>query len=224
MLPPHAFHHVEVDFSKTYERYVVNFKAAVLPHEARKVLDRMYEDGNFFGRFYKGEGIPSSVVESLMHMQEVENLEGEEADGYILYLLAVVLLRLSVNAPLPYDEKKQVLGARVIRYLNAHLTEDANLENLAKLFFVSKYHLCRAFKEHNGVSVVQYLTEKRVMYAKHLLEQGETAAIAASKAGFGDYSSFYRAHRRICGIAPKDDKVVAVGYPNRGMKGEKSSD
>ena len=33
------------------------------------------------------------------------------------------------------------------------LLDDSNLDKLAKRFFVSKYHLCRAFKKHNGISV-----------------------------------------------------------------------
>ena len=111
------------------------------------------------------------------------------------------------------------MGSRVVRYLNVHLTEDISLDALAKSFYVSKFHLCRAFKEHNGVSVLQYITEKRVMYARRLVERGETAVSAAAKAGFGDYSSFYRAHRRICGSAPRSNKKLFASNPSFGMKG-----
>jgi AraC-like DNA-binding protein len=73
---------------------------------------------------------------------------------------------------------------------------------LAKRFFVSKYYLCRAFKKHNGISVHGYVNQKRVMYAKQLIESGETASSAAYRVGFGDYSAFYRAYVKIVGRSP----------------------
>ena len=94
------------------------------------------------------------------------------------------------------------LGARVIRYLNENITRDVSLDSLAKRFFVSKYYLCRAFKKHNGISVHGYINQKRVMYAKQLIESGETASGAAYKVGFGDYSAFYRAYVKLVGKAP----------------------
>ncbi len=219
LMPPHAFHYVKIDFSKPYERYIVNFKESALPIEVRDALDRMFEDMDRYGRFYGGADIPAGVVPALLCMEETHRLSAEDARCYAVSLLSAILLRLSLDAPVLPVKEQNALGARVVRYLNAHLTEDVSLDVLAKNFFVSKFHLCRAFKEHNGVSVLQYLTEKRVMYAKHLVEQGEAANHAAAKAGFGDYSSFYRAHRRICGKAPRESKHTPVSSPNYGMKG-----
>ena len=219
IFPPHAFHYVEVKNDKPYERYVINFKESVVPHRVQETLMRMYSDNNCFGRFYDGDSIPDSVVCSLRDMQEVIEIGEEEKLCYMVSLLSSIVLRLSVNETATQSVEKKALGARAIRYLNFHLTENISLEELARYFFVSKFHLCRAFKEYNGVSVLQYITEKRVMYAKRLVELGETAVSAAAKAGFGDYSSFYRAHRRICGVAPRSDKNVSVSY-HYGMKGE----
>lgn len=219
LMPPHAFHHVKIDFSKPYERYIVNFKGSALPIEVRDALDRMFEDMDRYGRFYGGADIPEGVVPALLCMEETPRLSAEDAKCYVVSLLSSILLRLSLDAPALPAGEQSALGARVVRYLNAHLTEDISLDVLAKNFFVSKFHLCRAFKEHNGVSVLQYLTEKRVMYAKHLVELGEAANHAAAKAGFGDYSSFYRAHRRICGTAPRESKHTPASLANYGMKG-----
>jgi AraC-like DNA-binding protein len=46
------------------------------------------------------------------------------------------------------------------------------------------------------------------MYAKQLIESGETASGAAYKVGFGDYSAFYRAYVRIIGKAPTQDGEI----------------
>jgi AraC-like DNA-binding protein len=43
------------------------------------------------------------------------------------------------------------------------------------------------------------------MYAKQLIESGETASGAAYKVGFGDYSAFYRAYVKILGAPPTSE-------------------
>ena len=94
------------------------------------------------------------------------------------------------------------LGARVLKYVNEFLVRDLSLDVIAKRFFVSKFYLCRAFKKYTGASIHSYVTHKRVVYAKHLIESGETASGAAYKVGFGDYSAFYRAYVKIFGKPP----------------------
>ena len=45
------------------------------------------------------------------------------------------------------------------------------------------------------------------MYAKQLIDAGETAQSAAFKVGFGDYSAFYRAYIRIVGKSPRAEQI-----------------
>ena len=109
-------------------------------------------------------------------------------------------MSVATRESIPRDEGE--LGARVIKYLNEHIDKDVSLDKLAKRFFVSKYYLCRAFKKHNGISIHGYVNHKRVMYAKQLIESGETASAAAYRVGFGDYSAFYRAYIKLIGRSP----------------------
>ena len=119
------------------------------------------------------------TLEYLKHMSGAGEMLGEQSVEYVIGLV-------KDNS----DESPE------------NLSRDVSLDTLARRFFVSKYYLCRAFKKHNGVSVHGYINHKRVMYAKQLIEQGETASGAAYKVGFGDYSAFYRAYVKIIGKAP----------------------
>jgi AraC-like DNA-binding protein len=129
-------------------------------------------------------------------------LPENEKSVYVKTLLSELIVFLSVSSGEQIQINEGELGARVIRYLNENLTRDMNLDTIARRFFVSKYYLCRAFKKHNGVSVHGYINHKRIMYAKQLIEQGDTASGAAYKVGFGDYSAFYRAYVKIIGKSP----------------------
>ena len=85
-----------------------------------------------------------------------------------------------------------------------HIDTNETLDDLARRFLVSKFYMCRSFKEHNGISIHGYLTRKRIMIAKSKIESGVPAVTAAAEVGFGDYSAFFRAYRRIVGHSPRE--------------------
>ena len=117
---------------------------------------------------------------------------------------------VSVVESLIDEYQKYALDDLAVKYLNEHIDRDVSLDKLAKKFYVSKYYLCRAFKKHNGISVHGYINQKRVMYAKQLIESGETASAAAYRVGFGDYSAFYRAYVKIVGRAPTSQQTEVI--------------
>lgn len=91
----------------------------------------------------------------------------------------------------------------VIAFLNNHYTDSISLDDLEKQFFISKYHLCRLFHQNTGLTIHQYLTRKRLTLAGELTSDGKSLSEAAILAGFGDYSSFYRAYKKEYGQKPR---------------------
>ena len=73
---------------------------------------------------------------------------------------------------------------------------------MSKDLFISKYYLCHLFKLETGISIYQYLTIKRIYYANQLLNTGIPATEACFKAGFNDYSTFYRAYKKVLKKSP----------------------
>ncbi|MDO4291971.1 MAG: AraC family transcriptional regulator [Eubacteriales bacterium] len=92
----------------------------------------------------------------------------------------------------------------VVFYINTHLREDLTLDTLARQFFVSKFYLSRLFKECMGISLHQYILNKRLLLAKRLLSGGMEPYLVCGEAGFGDYSHFSRSFKRYFGIAPRE--------------------
>ena len=206
LLHPHAFHYVEVESDRLYDRYVIHFKEQALLSEAQELLRNFEGEHMGYGHFYSESRLSSVALRGFAGIDEINSFGDEEAELLARTLLTEIVFWLAAASPERQIDCGEPLGLQVIRYLNNHLTEQNSLDELARRFFVSKFYLCRAFREHNGVSVLQYLTEKRIILAKQLLEAGETAVSAAVKAGFGDYSSFYRAYKKILGTSPKDNK------------------
>lgn len=92
----------------------------------------------------------------------------------------------------------------VITYINNHFTEEITLDILCGNFFISKYHLCHIFKEATGLTVQEYVRQKRLTLVDELKKEGKTLTEAALTAGFGDYSSFYRAYIKRYKTSPKN--------------------
>lgn len=92
---------------------------------------------------------------------------------------------------------------RVIRYINKNLTRPISLDDICDTFYLSKTQLCRLFKDATGTTVWKYITTKRLVRARQLIEAGENPThIYASQCGFSNYSSFYRAYVKHFGCAP----------------------
>ena len=202
IFPPLVYHCVSVDVGTVYERSVLHFDEKDVECLGKEIIDAFNGAEDGAGVFYSAESISDSVTSIFEKLEASESLPEYERCIFMRLLTSELLLLLSVAKKEKglFDEGE--LGARVIKYLNEHIDKDISLDKLAKRFFVSKYYLCRAFKKHNGISVHGYINQKRVMYAKQLIESGETASGAAYRVGFGDYSAFYRAYVKLVGRSP----------------------
>lgn len=92
----------------------------------------------------------------------------------------------------------------VLQYINRHLTDKLTLLSLEKEFHLSKYHIAHSFKEKTGLTIMEYITKKRLVLAKEMILDGVSLNEAAEKVGFSDYSNFYRSFKKAMGFSPKD--------------------
>ncbi len=93
----------------------------------------------------------------------------------------------------------------IILFINEKIGEKISLDIVAEHFFMSKSHLCHLFKEHTGLTVNQYIKQKRFIRVKELRAEGLSLTDACMKAGFGTYSNFYKMYLNEMGRAPSED-------------------
>ena len=91
---------------------------------------------------------------------------------------------------------------QIIRYIDGHLTEDLDIDQLAQHFFISKFHMMRLFRQEMGTTIHLYITQKRLMLARALIDGGMRATEACYRSGFRSYSSFTRACAKHFGATP----------------------
>lgn len=73
---------------------------------------------------------------------------------------------------------------QIIDFINEHLTEDITIDRLSEEFFISRYYLMHFFKEQTGYTIGNYITEKRLLLAKNLVQNGMPITQACYQSGF----------------------------------------
>lgn len=100
----------------------------------------------------------------------------------------------------PSAAERSVERARA--YLDVHLEETVTLERLARVAFLSPYHLQRAFKRHVGLSPKRYVEMKRAERLKERLREGGTVSKAMIDAGYSSSSRVYERAPSQLGMTP----------------------
>lgn len=126
--------------------------------------------------------------------------------AYLIPVLYELAGRRGQNAVTVSTRPHDPLVTDIIGYINSHLTEEFDLDELSRRFFFSKSHINKVFRAETGSSVWDYVVVKRLHLARSLLHSGVSATGAAARSGFSDYSSFFRLYRRRFGVSPAKDK------------------
>lgn len=92
---------------------------------------------------------------------------------------------------------------RVLEFIEANLTTEIELADLASVAGSSRFHFCRAFREATGLPPYRYVLRRRIEFAKALL-LGEKLSIGqiAGACGFNSRSQFAAMFRREFGTSP----------------------
>ena len=90
-----------------------------------------------------------------------------------------------------------------VKYIEEHLTERLNLNQVAEHIGLSTNYLSSLFKKEMGISFVDYVAEKRVEKAEELLKNTDMKTWeVAERTGFVDESYFSKTFKRITGKRP----------------------
>ncbi|MEW6492616.1 MAG: AraC family transcriptional regulator [Cyanobacteriota bacterium] len=126
-----------------------------------------------------------------------------EQDSFLLHLFTHLIANYAQNRP-SLSPLRSVRPAvmRVRDFLHAHYTLNVSLEELANVAQLSRFHLCRSFRQEIGVSPHAYQTQVRIAHAKRLLARGMAIAQVASDTGFCDQSHLGGHFKRLVGVTP----------------------
>lgn len=107
---------------------------------------------------------------------------------------------------LPDDTPAGLL--RSLHYIKTNFSDQLTIDHLAAQAGISKYHFCRKFKKHTGMTPMHFVTLMRVEKAKGLLERKIPVSAVAYKVGFNDLGNFIRSFKKVTGQTPSAFKKI----------------
>lgn len=91
---------------------------------------------------------------------------------------------------------------QIIAYINAHLTEQITLDDIASHFYMNKDYLARLFKKHTHTTIGNFISIQKINIAQSLLAKGASVAEVQEETGFSSYAYFFRFFKKMTGISP----------------------
>lgn len=102
-----------------------------------------------------------------------------------------------------HSDPEVVIKAR--QYVSAHLADRIDLADVSQHVGMSQYHFCKVFKQATGLTFKQYLTRRRVEWAKCRLRKPDARVTeVAYDVGFGSLSQFNRSFQQVLGSSPTE--------------------
>ena len=203
VMRPAESHYVELTADEPYERVVINFRL--------DAFDGIDPEGTLTKAIMEREAGRHNQYKSFSFnggscMQYWQTMMSETGDAYINLLSGLISLLREMHdifyQQAEKDTAKDMLEYQIVQYINSHLAGPLTLEEICDHFFISKAQLCRLFRKTTATTVWQYITVKRLVMARKMLEDGSTPTKIYTQCGFNDYSTFYRAYMKHYGCPP----------------------
>jgi len=112
--------------------------------------------------------------------------------------------RKAPTQPSTLSQKKWI---PVKEYIDNNFLREIRLDDLSDQFHINKFHLARKFKEAYGVTINQYIIDKRIAAAKELLRFSDLSITEISgESGFKAIAYFTRVFKAVEGVSPSKFK------------------
>ena len=200
LVPSNSFHGWKPLSSRLYHRVSIVFKDSLFDNTEKKHFTKLFTDGP---RFFPNTSCRdiNFHIRALVDCKEMEHsLRDIVLKSRLISLLSEIFRLPSGNAFEQTSKDKRIL--MILKHLEENLTENLSLEDIANRFSISKNYLNLLFRQTTGTTVSNYIRIKRLGLARQEIVLGLKAQEAAYKAGFNDYSNFFRAYKAFYGSLP----------------------
>jgi len=209
LLDAHSIHRPELDPDTAYERIILYISPEYLRQQSTPEcsLQSVFSGKNGHVLRLSQEGRQKIFRLASRLEQDLErDAFGREilSSADLLHLLVEIgrnRERPETSGPSPVMPRSERI-VEILRYIDEHLSEDLDAEVIAKAFFISKFHMMRLFRRETGTTVHLYITQKRLVKARELMDAGMRATEACYRCGWRSYSSFTRAYGKHLGTTP----------------------
>lgn len=133
---------------------------------------------------------------------EADEIQQIEMQLSILQLLTrLYSAGKSMNTTESYDSDPFI--RKICFYIHENLGEKLTYDTIMETCSVSRYQLGEIFRHSTGMTLTEYIIQKRLIRVSELVFDGMKLENAAFSAGFNNYSHFYKMFIKYKGVSPK---------------------
>jgi len=188
-----TYHYTMPDVPEIYDRSKLNLSSC----ELNRILDLLGENNRF--KSFANKAIVYAEIDE-KDQKELERIFNEfsicntddERELLMFSCCAKLLFYLDKYSKASTSSVTGTMG-KAIDYINKNISLDVNIESICAAVNISKYHFCRQFKKHTGMTVMKYILKTRIILAKNDLKKTHLSISEISeKYGFSSVSYFSR--------------------------------
>lgn len=190
-------YHIVTGNNSRYHRLVLTFSPESVPEA---VYDRFLSSVQTNAMFEA-----ESISRLLIKFGTVLEQDDQTFAPLLQAMLTEALYSLAFENTTPVaenDNKRSHRLKQIISFVDRNLHREITLEDIAAQLYMSQSALCHMFREEMNISLKQYILQKKMMYAKSLLQKGTAPGIAATLCGYKNYASFYKIFQKVTGQTP----------------------
>ncbi len=197
---PRTFHYLIPQDNTEYERCVVQFSEDAIPDELQGLADTAAEIRNL------PKGNP--LRRAFDRVQEAQTFVTKAELTLLtrnLIIEVLIALKYAPADPVSRPMRRNDALADILRYIDEHPSEPLRAQALSDRFFVSRSWLEHVFRDQLGITVRQYVSKKRILYAQELIKNGLSPTLASEHCHYDNYATFYRNYKKILQCSPEED-------------------
>lgn len=194
IIPPGKFHLVKELPKYNYERCVISFSPDLIPPVIATPQISYYSD------------LKNNIKDILAKFSLYSELYSKDV-LYALYksLLNELLINLSFNDStdiLPHKFQAPPIVIMAIKFIDSHINDRLTINLISQDLFCSQSKLQQTFRNTMNISIMKYVSIKKMYKAKEYLQEGISAQQVAELLGYKDYPTFYRCYRSVFKVSP----------------------
>ncbi|MNC53895.1 Transposon Tn10 TetD protein [compost metagenome] len=138
----------------------------------------------------------------------LEKEHASDTDNRIFVHLAEILHILNENKSVPRLEQPPLVHAKfaqILSYIHQNYNKITHIEEIAGYFYISKYYLCRIFKEATGVTLTHYINNIKIQNACQMLVNTDLSILEIGIAcGFNSSMYFSKTFKEALSVTPSE--------------------
>ena len=141
-------------------------------------------------------------------LYEKDGEKEEQLQIYFAELIATISEMIDnneVSVTKILKNKNAMVISQITNYINNHYNEKISLDFLSDKFFINKFHLCHIFRKETGMTIIDFINQKRMVEAGILLKTTNMTIFDISNTvGFQNQNYFGTTFKKQFGVSPRE--------------------